>query len=398
MSVRAARPRRLGAVALVCAALLAASGCAGPDAGGASGASGSPGAPGPSATSSAASIPTPPDVAGAAADFAASLDATRRAELVRDHSFALASGWTGAADAGAPGVLVADLDPVQRAAFDTLLDTALGAVPGEGADEVRAALAAEAAAEGPSESADDGAGESVVESPDESADGPAAGTDGPGGGGTRILFLNEPVAAGYWELRMAGPGLLVSNTYLNGVLYGSTPALRTFPVAAADGGEGADAPAGGNAAAAGAAELEAIRAIIASLDDPQRAQAHLEPGTHGILLGPGRDGEFPVAPEGVVVTAFTPSQKALVTAAFDTVCSDVEPSAAARAAEAYGKQIDGTYFAYAGTDGFDQPGDTARLDGLRIWVEVTLEAGPHGALRAVMLWRDKAGDYGGATS
>lgn len=342
---------------MLAASAASLSACAGPDAAGA-GPTGSTAPASAAGGPAAATAPraTPADVVDRAAELLATLTDDDRSRTVLARTPGELTRWP--AEQGAGGLAIRDLAPTQRAAFDALAQAAYGTAPGEGADELRQLLALESAGPGDAEP-------------------------------ISVAFLGQPTMTGEWTLRVTGPGLVMTSAYRNGGLAGGTPSLRT--TSAVEESDPAAQPR-----APELAERDALAAVVASLDADQRAQALIPGARTGVELGPGRDWAFPAVPQGVVVSSFTPAQHDLVTAALATIVGDLDDAAAEWMLTEYGKQIDGTYLAYTGAGGLDAPGDSIRLDGPRVWVELVVEAGVDtGPARTVILWRDKVSDYGG---
>ncbi|WP_227025498.1 DUF3500 domain-containing protein [Streptomyces tsukubensis] len=114
------------------------------------------------------------------------------------------------------------------------------------------------------------------------------------------------------------------------------------------------------------------------------------------MLRPGRDWAFPTRREGAPVAGFSAEQRTLTLDAIRACTEDVDDVNAARFLARYEAELDGTTVAYVGSLRLAAVGDTVRIDGPSVWIELrmdepysTAEAHPHS------VWRDRHTDYGG---
>ena len=136
-------------------------------------------------------------------------------------------------------------------------------------------------------------------------------------------------------------------------------------------------------------------ALLASLDDAQKAKAVLGSTSIDLVLGPGQDGKT-IASEGVPGSALTAAQKkallALV-AEYGTLANDEDAAARMATIE---KSLDDTYFAWYGPTTDD---GTAyfRVTGPAVVIEYSPQAmGGNPALHIHGIYRDPTNDYGAA--
>ena len=136
-------------------------------------------------------------------------------------------------------------------------------------------------------------------------------------------------------------------------------------------------------------------AAVDSLSTAQKADAELSGTINDILMGPGVDsGKFP-ASEGVLVGSLSAAQKKLVLAAIAAWVDDAAPGEAASLLKTYESQLDRTRIAYANSTTVDGESTYLRIDGPRVWIELTntrSQSTPNVHYHGV--WRDKADDYG----
>jgi Protein of unknown function (DUF3500)/Secretion system C-terminal sorting domain len=220
---------------------------------------------------------------------------------------------------------------------------------------------------------------------------------GANGGGTAysagqyyLAFLGTPAMTGTWELQTGGHHLAFANTYRDGILIGATPSFRAVePFAPFASGANTYEPI--------RQERDALAAMLTGLSATQLATAQLPTVFTDILLGPGRDWQFPTTRVGLQVSTLNATQKTLVLNAIRTYVSDIDDVEAETIMTRYTNQLDQTYIAFSGTAAITTKNDYVRIDGPGVWIEYSLQGGivirtanhPHS------IWRDRTGDYGG---
>jgi hypothetical protein len=162
--------------------------------------------------------------------------------------------------------------------------------------------------------------------------------------------------------------------------------------------------------------LEAQRAsmvnLLATLGD--RADAVLS-GTFGDLVngpaggGPaamGGDAKYPsslsyptgATGRGVLVSSLSAQQKALVKTAMEAWVKNVADPVANALLAVYESDdaLSQTYVGYAGSADLTTQGSYVRIDGPRVWIEVTVQGGIvyRNKVHYHTIWRDKVADYG----
>jgi Protein of unknown function (DUF3500)/Secretion system C-terminal sorting domain len=205
-----------------------------------------------------------------------------------------------------------------------------------------------------------------------------------------IAFLGTPSMTGKWELQFGGHHYTFANTYNIGVLVGATPSFRSSE------------PSGlfmynGVSYQPMLQELAAFSAMLTGLSATEQATAKLSSTFTDLLLGPGKDWQFPTTKAGLKVGDLSAEKKALVIAAIKTYVNDLEDATATVILNKYTAELDNTYIAFSGTTAMTTKNDYVRIDGPSIWLEYSMQGGivirtenhPHS------VWRDRSGDYGG---
>jgi hypothetical protein len=144
-------------------------------------------------------------------------------------------------------------------------------------------------------------------------------------------------------------------------------------------------------------ERQAFAAMLTNLNDSEKAKAKLPYTFRDVMLGPGKDGQFPTTKQGQKVGDLSQAEKKLVLNAIRLYVSDLDPATAAIVLARYTAELADTYIAYAGSGTMSQQDDYVRIDGPNVWIEYSAQRGivirdiphPHS------VWRDRTGDYGG---
>ncbi|MDO7888271.1 DUF3500 domain-containing protein [Hymenobacter cheonanensis] len=266
------------------------------------------------------------------------------------------------------GLSLGALSAPQLAAAKALLAAVLApGMPNEGYDELEGGLAA-----------DDYLGTATKQ------------TDTFGRGNYYLALLGTPSLTGRWELQYGGHHFALANTYAGGKVAGVTPAFRGVePMTAV--------AAHGRTYAPMAQEQQAFAALLGSLSSSQAATARLGTAFHDVVLGPGQDGQFPAARQGLRVGSLSAAQQQLVLRALRLYVNDLEPATAAPILAAYTAQLADTYLAFVGSGTMRQASDYVRLDGPRLWLEYSAQASRDfpGTVHPHSVWRDRTSDYGG---
>lgn len=155
-------------------------------------------------------------------------------------------------------------------------------------------------------------------------------------------------------------------------------------------------------------QLDALVALLSSVRSLPGARLSGTPGDilNGIEYERSGDTRYPsglaypagTSGRGVLVATLSDEQKALVKTAIEAWVKNVAaPVSSALLAEYESDEaLAQTYVAYSGSPDLTAPGSYARIDGPRVWIEVSVRSGiiyrDRGHYHT--LWRDKAADYG----
>ncbi|WP_216326644.1 DUF3500 domain-containing protein [Deinococcus aestuarii] len=352
-----------------------------------------------------------PRVVCAANAFLATLSAEQRARAVLPATQENATRWSNLPVALVPrgGVALGDLNGTQLAAALAVVRAATGSAANEGYDEVLQLRLADDVLNVSGNTAGVGGGGPPPAGPAGATGTPPAGPP-PGGapGGTppaggltgndygsglyALAFLGAPGTPGTWQLQFGGHHLAVNTTYRAGQVVGATPRFT--------GVEPRVWTAGGATYAPLRSEHDGMAALLGGLSTSQLAAARLSQTFSDVLLGPGRDGQFPAAKAGVRVGTLGAAQKARVLAAIRPWVQDADDATAARLLAVYGRELDDTYVAYSGNAALTNNADYVRIDGPSVWIEFVCQNGVvyRSQLHFHTVWRDHTRDYGGEYS
>lgn len=205
-----------------------------------------------------------------------------------------------------------------------------------------------------------------------------------------IAFLGTPSTTARWELQYGGHHYAFANTYNDGKLAGVTPAFR---------GVEPMTPVTANGRTYQPLEQErlAFATLLGSLSSTEQHTARLSTTLSDVLLGPGKDGQFPSTKQGLKVGDLPAARQTLVLNAIKLYVNDLDPATAAAILERYTAELADTYLAYTGSGTMSQPTDYIRLDGPGIWLEFSGQPSRDfpGTIHPHSVWRDHRSDYGG---
>ena len=304
--------------------------------------------------------------------FKATLAADQVATLQRTYSKTDATKWSNFPEfAERPrrvGIRLGSLSEGQLKAAKALLAAAMTqGVPNEGFDELEGNLAA-----------DEYLGKRIGK------------TETFNSGNYYLAYLGTPSLSGLWELQFGGHHFAVANTYKDGKLPGVTPSFRGVePIA--------PVTVNGQTHQSMEQERAAFAEMLSSLSKPQQDAARLSATFRDVLLGPGQDGQFPTAKQGLKVGELTAAQKKLVLKAINLYVNDLDPVTVAPLLAAYTADLANTYVAFSGSGTMSQAGDYVRIDGPRVWIEYSGQDSRDipGTVHPHSVWRDRQTDYGG---
>jgi hypothetical protein len=144
-------------------------------------------------------------------------------------------------------------------------------------------------------------------------------------------------------------------------------------------------------------EHDAMIAMLASLSTAQLATAKLTTTFGDVLLGPGKDGQFPATKLGLAVSTLTDAQKQLVLAAIRPWTQDVGDAFGAALLAIYTNELNSTYISYSGNITMATNADYARIDGPSVWIEFACQSGAviRSDIHYHTIFRDHTRDYNG---
>ena len=202
-----------------------------------------------------------------------------------------------------------------------------------------------------------------------------------------VAIYGAPAADAAWGWRIEGHHLSLHFTV------GSDQVVSTLPqFMGANPAVVARAVAGGPKAQTrplGAAE-DAARALLASLDPRQRAQAMLSAQTYGDLVSRNAAQARPLEKGGMAVSAMSASQRQALLALIEQFAAQVKPAlAAARMQRVNNPSFESITFAWVGSAQKGQD-HYFRIQGGNFLIEYDNSGGNH----VHSVWRDFDGDWG----
>ncbi len=213
-----------------------------------------------------------------------------------------------------------------------------------------------------------------------------------GAGNFYVSFLGTPSTTGLWEILFTGHHYTQPFTFNAGQVTGVTPAFRGVePAAAVTANNRTYQP------------FEQERLVFASaltgLSSSEQTSAKLSATFTDLVLGPGKDGQFPATKQGLRVGTLTADKQALVLNAIKLYVNDLDANTATASTilAKYTAELANTYIAYSGTTSVASQNDYVRIDGPSVWIEFSYQGGIiiRGTPHPHSVWRDHTGDYGG---
>lgn len=218
-----------------------------------------------------------------------------------------------------------------------------------------------------------------------------------------FAFVGEPSTSSSWLLQIAGHHLAYNFSY-------SSKCTSATPMF--DGVEPTDWKDG----SVEHKPLETQRAAMVALLDKVSGKSGAKlSGSFGDLIngptggmpgGGGSSGDtkypskltYPTTGRGAAVSSFSDSEKALVKTAIEAWVKNVADPVSAALLSAYESDaaLAETYIGYAGNADLTTQGSYVRIDGPRVWIEVTIQGGIvyRDKVHYHTIWRDKEADYG----
>jgi hypothetical protein len=307
--------------------------------------------------------------------FKAMLDPTQLAAAQLPYSKTDAVKWSnfpqGATNPPRVGVKLGSLNTTQLAAFRDLMTAVLTlSVANEGYDELVGIMAADDYL-----STANGQTNALF-----------------GSGNYYLTFLGTPSTTGRWELQYGGHHYAFADTYNNGQVAGVTPSFRGVEPSIPISSTGA-----GRTFQPMEEERLAFATLLTGLSTSEQPTAKLSATFSDLVLGPGKDGQFPAVKQGIRVGDLSADNQALVLNAIKLYVNDLDPVTGAPVLAKYTTDLANTYLAYTSTGTMNTQTDYVRIDGPNVWIEYSVQGstGSPGTTHPHSVWRDRTSDYGG---
>lgn len=202
-----------------------------------------------------------------------------------------------------------------------------------------------------------------------------------------IAFLGTPSLTGKWMLQFGGHHYAQNITFNGGKVIGTTPSHQGL--------EPLSFTTGGTTYQPLQTEHASMLAMLSSLSTAQLATAKLSGSFSDVVLGPGKDGQFPATKLGIKCSTLTTAQKALVLAAIKPWTQDADDASGTALQNVYANEIDETYISYGNNATLATNGDYVRIDGPSVWVELVCQSGVVlSGIHYHTIYRDHTRDYG----
>jgi hypothetical protein len=282
--------------------------------------------------------------ASAAFAFEASLSPAQRAAVQFSFDSPKRSGWASVPTNLAPrnGVAVRDLNAGQRTRLWALLRTIMSAQGYASELGIRKA-------------------DTYLKLTYRGADTPASRFLY-GQGRYYIALFGRPSRSAKWMVQFTGHHYAVNMTF-NGGSVSNTPYFI-----------GVNPPTAftldGHSYEPMAREVAALFGAVRSLTASQRARARLSQRFHDVLVGAGRDGQFPPA-QGITVSTLSRAEQKLVTRAIWSYVSVMPRAPANRLLATYQRQYSQTKLAWSGSTNATTAQAYVRIQGPRVWIEIS---------------------------
>jgi hypothetical protein len=198
-----------------------------------------------------------------------------------------------------------------------------------------------------------------------------------------FLVFGEPGGESPWGVRVEGHHVSLHLAVIKGRFVSSTPTFL-----GANPAEVRSGPRKGSRALA--AEEDAARALLDSLNPAQRGEAIVEASPYGDIVTRNRAKADPLEGRGIAFAALTPPQQRQLLALIEVYASTMKPKLAEeRLAKIRTAGLDAIRFAWAGPAARGQP-HYYRVQGPTFLIEFDNSGGNH----VHTVWRDFEGDFG----
>ena len=307
--------------------------------------------------------------------FLNTLDATQKSTVQLAYSLANAQKWSNlpAGLSARYGISLASMNATQLGAFrDLMLAMLAQNVQNEGYDEMLGNLVAD----------------NYLYY--------AGGGSTYGAGNFYVSILGTPSTTNTWELLFTGHHYTQPYTFNGPAGSGYTPAFQgvepTTPVSNTINGQVTN-----QTFQPMEQERQAFATLLTSLSSSEQAAAKLSTTFGDVVLGPGKDWQFPTTKVGIRVGNLDAAKQALVLNAIKLYVNDLDAATAATILAKYTSELADTYLAYTGNTSVTAVNDYIRIDGPSIWIEFSYQGGViiKNAPHPHSVWRDRTTDYGG---
>ena len=144
-------------------------------------------------------------------------------------------------------------------------------------------------------------------------------------------------------------------------------------------------------------EKTAFAKVIHMLDPVEKDTAKLSATYADVLLGPGQDGKFPNAKQGVKIGGLNSAKQKEISKVIALYINDLDAATAKQLMAKYTSELTDTYLSFSGSGTMNQENDYIRIDGPTLWIEYTVQPSRDfpGTTHPHSVWRDRKMDYGG---
>ena len=219
-----------------------------------------------------------------------------------------------------------------------------------------------------------------------------------GTGKYTIAILGDPALEGTWMLQFGGHNYAQNITYKDGVAVSGSPSLQ--------GTEPKTWNFGGTNYAPLAQEQMVMTALLGSLSTADLATAKLSTSTTDLMLGAGKDGQFPTIKAGVKLSNLSAGSQNNFFLALHPWLNDLTYELKTKLLNTYTAEMADTYISYSGnaTASSGNPnsflmadGDYVRIDGPSVWIEFIVKKGVlfTNDVQYLTVYRDHTRDYNG---
>ncbi len=219
-----------------------------------------------------------------------------------------------------------------------------------------------------------------------------------GTGKYTVAILGDPALEGTWMLQFGGHGYAQNITYKDGVAVSGSPSLQ--------GTEPKNWNFGGVDYAPLAQEHLVMATLLGSLSTAQLATAKIPSAMTDLMLGAGKDGQFPSAKAGVKLSELSAASQNNFLLALHPWLNDLTYDLKTRLLNIYTAEMGDTYISYSGnpTANSGNPnsflmadGDYVRIDGPSVWIEFIVKKGVlfTADVQYQTIYRDRTRDYNG---